>query len=34
MLFNRQVGAYGNLSPNPPHKDAIPPHRKQWGGMA
>ena len=22
---------WGNLSPKPPNKDAIPPHRKQWG---
>ncbi len=22
---------WGNLSPKPPNKDTIPPHRKQWG---
>ena len=25
---------WGNLSPKPPNKDAIPPHRKQWGILA
>ena len=25
---------WGNLSLKPPNKDAIPPHRKQWGILA
>src|SRR6266545_717766 len=33
-LEGRSLSCWGNLSPKPPNKDAIPPHRKQWGILA
>src|SRR6266516_3006172 len=33
-LEGRSLLCWGNLSPKPPNKDAIPPHRKQWGILA
>jgi hypothetical protein len=34
LLEGRYLLCWGNLSPKPPNKDAIPPHRKQWGILA
>src|SRR5438128_9990840 len=33
-LEGRSLLCWGNLSPKPPNKDAIPPRRKQWGILA
>src|SRR5437870_11612338 len=33
-LEGRSLLCWGNLSPKPPNKDAIPPNRKQWGILA
>src|SRR5439155_24196638 len=33
-LEGRSLLCWGNLSPKPPNKDAIPPHRKQGGILA
>ncbi len=34
LLEGSYLLCWGNLSPKPPNKDAIPPHRKQWGILA
>src|SRR6266436_8862470 len=34
LLEKMSLLCWGNLSPKPPNKAAIPPHRKQWGILA